>query len=138
MVVSTDLRGKALSSEQVRELVAYLESLAPPPARDRLLGKFDEPAAGRGRDVFGKQGCTTCHAPPAYTSAKAHDVGLTDEAGLKAFNAPSLRGAGQAGPYFHDGRAVTLAEVFTRHRHQLKAELPKEELDDLLTFLRNL
>ncbi|HEX5271647.1 MAG TPA: hypothetical protein VFW33_14215, partial [Gemmataceae bacterium] len=69
---------------------------------------------------------------------KAHDVGLTDEAGLKSFNAPSLRGAGQGGPYFHDGRARTLAEVFTRHRHQVKGELPKDELNDLLLFLENL
>jgi YVTN family beta-propeller protein len=136
--VETTMRGKALSAEQVRDLTAYLESLAPPPARDRLVGKLDETAEGRGRDVFGKQGCTTCHAPPAYTSPKVHDVGLADEAGLKTFNAPSLRGAGQGGPYFHDGRAATLAEVLTRHRHQLKAELPKAELDDLLTFLRNL
>jgi YVTN family beta-propeller protein len=136
--VETTMRGKALSMDQVRDLTAYLDTLAPPPARDRLLGKLDETAVGRGRNVFGKQGCTTCHAPPAYTSEKAHDVGLTDEAGLKAFNAPSLRGVGQGGPYFHDGRAQTLAEVFTRHRHQLKTELTKGELEDLLTFLRSL
>jgi YVTN family beta-propeller protein len=136
--VETTMRGKALSAEQVRDLTAYLETLSPPPARERLLGKLDEAAVGRGRDVFGKQGCATCHAPPAYTSAKLHDVGLTDEAGLKAFNAPSLPGVGQAGPYFHDGRARTLADVFTRHRHQLKADLGKQELEDLLTFLRSL
>jgi YVTN family beta-propeller protein len=136
--VETTMRGKPLTAEQVRDLTAYLETLAPPPARDRLLGKLDETAAGRGRDVFGKQGCATCHAPPAYTSEKAHDVGLTDEAGVKVFNAPSLRGVGQGGPYLHDGRAATLAEVFTRHRHQLKAELAKDELEDLLTFLRSL
>jgi YVTN family beta-propeller protein len=136
--VEGTMRGKQLSAEQERDLTAYLETLTPPPARARLLGKLDETAVGRGRVVFGKQECTTCHAPPAYTSVKKHDVGLTDEAGLKAFNAPSLRGVGQAGPYFHDGRSATLAEVFTRHRHQIKGDLGKRDLDDLLTFLESL
>jgi DNA-binding beta-propeller fold protein YncE len=136
--VETTMRGKKLSAEQARDLTAYLETLAPPPARARLLGKLDETAVGRGRDVFGKQGCATGHAPPAYTSAKSFDVGLADEAGLKTFNPPSLRGVAQAGPYFHDGRAATLADVFARHRHQLKGELTKQEQDDLLAFLGSL
>ncbi|HEX5268946.1 MAG TPA: cytochrome c peroxidase, partial [Gemmataceae bacterium] len=67
--VETTMRGKPLSSQQVSDLTAYLETLAPPPARDRLLDKLDETALRRGHDVFGKQGCATCHAPPAYTSA---------------------------------------------------------------------
>jgi YVTN family beta-propeller protein len=136
--VETTLRGKELSAGQVRDLTAYLETLSPPPARARLLGRLDEEAVRRGREVFGKQSCATCHAPPAYTSARTYDVGLADEAGLKAFNPPSLRGVGQGGPYFHDGRTATLAEVFTRQRHQLKGELTNQDLDDLLEFLRSL
>ena len=92
----------------------------------------------RGREVFGRQGCGGCHAPPAYTSGKTYDVGLADEAGNTAFNPPSLRGVGQGGPYFHDGRAVTLEEVFTRHRHQLKEGVKDEEVKDLLRFLETL
>ena len=95
-------------------------------------------AVRRGREVFGKQSCASCHAPPSYTSAKTYDVGLADEAGLKMFNPPSLRGVGQGGPYLHDGRAATLAVVFTRHRHQLKGELTKQELADLMKFLDSL
>jgi hypothetical protein len=44
----------------------------------------------------------------------------------------------QAGPFFHDGRAATLEEVFTRHRHQLKNQLARETLAELLTFLESL
>jgi hypothetical protein len=44
----------------------------------------------------------------------------------------------QGGSLFHDGRAATLKEVFTRHRHQLKAELSRENLDDLLASLESL
>jgi YVTN family beta-propeller protein len=136
--VETTMRGKALSAEQVRDLTAFLETLSPPPARARLVGKLDEEAVRRGQEVFGRQGCAVCHAPPTYTSAKTYDVGLSDEAGLKMFNPPSLRGAGQGGPYFHDGRAATLDEVLTRHRHQIKGELTKREQADLLEFLGSL
>jgi cytochrome c peroxidase len=76
--------------------------------------------------------------PPTYTSHKSYDVGLTDEVGNREFNPPSLRGVSQGGPYFHDGRAATLADIFTRYRHQLNAQLPEHELADLLQFLRSL
>jgi YVTN family beta-propeller protein len=136
--VEMTMRGNRLSADQVRDLTAYLETLSPPPARARLVGKLDESAVRRGREVFARHACATCHAPPTYTSAKTYDVGLVDEAQLKMFNPPSLRGAGQGGPYFHDGRAATLAEVFTRYRHQVKGELTKQELVDLLEFLESL
>jgi YVTN family beta-propeller protein len=136
--VETTMRGKKLSAEQLRDLTAYLETLTPPPARGRLLGNLDEVALRRGSEVFARHACAACHAPPTYTSAKTYDVGLADEAGLKTFNPPSLRGVGQGGPYFHDGRAATLAEVFTRHRHQLKGEPTKQELEDLVEFLSSL
>ncbi|HEY1376681.1 MAG TPA: hypothetical protein VGF55_07795, partial [Gemmataceae bacterium] len=66
------------------------------------------------------------------------DVGLSDEAGHRTFNPPSLRGVSQAGPFFHDGRAADLAEVFTRHRHQITGDLTARERDDLLAFLEDL
>jgi YVTN family beta-propeller protein len=136
--VETTMRGKRLPESQVFALTAYLMTLSPPPPRARLLGKLDEGSVRRGRKVFAQHDCATCHTPPLYTTAQTYDVGLSDEAGLKAFNPPSLRGVSQGGPYFHDGRAATLAEVFARHRHQLKGELTKQELDDLLHFLGSL
>jgi len=42
------------------------------------------------------------------------------------------------GPYFHDNRAASLEEVFTRHRHQLTREFTPQELSDLVAFLRSL
>jgi YVTN family beta-propeller protein len=135
--VKTTMRGATLSPSQEVDLVAYLRTLAPPPALGQL-GKPPAPAVRRGDEVFRREGCTTCHAPPSYTSARSYDVGLTDEAGNRAFNPPSLRGASQAGSFFHDGRAASLADVFTRHRHRLEAELGHGDLDDLLAFLSDL
>jgi YVTN family beta-propeller protein len=136
--VQSTMQGKKPAKEQVRDLAAYLRTLAPPPSLARARGEADEAAVRRGGEVFRRQGCEGCHASPAYTSAKTYDVGLADEAGNRLFNPPSLRGVSQGGPYFHDGRAATLDEVFTRHRHQLKGEPASAELDDLLAFLRNL
>src|SRR5207249_6766479 len=118
--IESTMHGKKPTDDQVRDLTAYLQSLPPAPAHARLVGRMDERAVQRGRDVFAKHECAKCHAPPTYTSPKTYDVGLADEAGLKHFNPRSLRGTSQGGPYVHDARAATLEEVFTKHRHQLK------------------
>jgi cytochrome c peroxidase len=128
------MHGAAPTDAQLADLEAYLQTLAPPPAPEQV----GEAVVRRGREVFEKSGCAACHAPPTYTSRKTYNVGLIDEVGNKDFNPPSLRGVAQGGPFFHDGRATTLEEVFTRHRHQLKGELAPGELADLLGFLRNL
>jgi cytochrome c peroxidase/DNA-binding beta-propeller fold protein YncE len=132
--ILTTMHGPAPTDAQVADLEAYLQTLAPPPPPQSA----EEPVVQRGREVFEKNGCAACHAPPTYTSRKTYNVGLIDEVGNSAFNPPSLRGVAQGGPFFHDGRAATLEEVFTRHRHQLKGELARAELADLLGFLRSL
>jgi YVTN family beta-propeller protein len=136
--IEKTMSGATPTAEQVRDLAAYLRTLEPAPSLDRLRGLADDAVVRRGHDVFKRQGCTTCHAPPAYTSPRSYDVGLRDEAGLKRFNPPSLRGLSQGGPYLHDGRAVTLDDVFTRHRHELKSDLSHADLRDLTAFLRSL
>jgi YVTN family beta-propeller protein len=136
--IQTTMHGPKPSDEQVQELTAYLETLAPPPALARLRGQADEPRVKHGQEVFTKQGCANCHVAPTYTSGKTYDVGLPDEAGQRYFNPPSLRGVSQGSPFFHDGRAATLEEVFSRYQHQLKDKLTPQELADLLGFLRSL
>jgi YVTN family beta-propeller protein len=136
--IQSTMQGKKPPEEQVRAIVAYLRTLPPPPGVDAARGRVDRAAVRRGREVFRAQGCAGCHAPPVYTSPKTFDVGLQDEAGKRLFNPPSLRGVSQGGPYFHDNRAATLEDVFARHRHQLKKELARHELRDLLAFLRSL
>jgi YVTN family beta-propeller protein len=132
--IESTMQGARPSAEQVKDLTAYLRSLPPPPPRTPA-GGINAEAVRRGREVFDRHSCGSCHAPPAYTSGGTYNVELSDEAGTTHFNPPSLRGVGQGGPYFHDNRAATLEEVFTRKRHQLKGELSKRELADLLTFL---
>jgi cytochrome c peroxidase len=131
------MRGPKATDQHIHDLDVFLRTLGPaPPLRSETEATRD--AVQRGKEMFRQQGCTSCHVPPAYTSAKTYDVGLADEAGTKLFNPPSLRGIGQAGPYFHDNRAATLEDVLVVHRHQLKKELSREELADLLLFLRSI
>jgi DNA-binding beta-propeller fold protein YncE len=132
--MQTTMRSLRVRDEQVRDLTAYLRTLTPPPP---FRGP-DKASVRRGQDVFDRQGCAKCHAPPTYTSPKTYDVGLHDEAGNLAFNPPSLRGVGQAGPYFHDGRATTLEEVFILHGHPGPSPVPRGEVEDLTNFLRSL
>jgi YVTN family beta-propeller protein len=136
--VKTTMQGPAAAVEQVRDLTAFLRTLGPPPGMRKARGTIDAAALKRGRQVFARQKCATCHTPPLYTSIRTYDIGLRDEVGGKEFNPPSLRGVSQAGPYFHDNRALSLAEIFTRFRHKTVGNLSPQELADLLYFLEYL
>jgi DNA-binding beta-propeller fold protein YncE len=132
--IEKTMHGPRPTKQQVADLTAYLRTLAPPPPRRALA----DDAVRHGEIVFRERGCVRCHAPPTYTTARTYEVGLEDEMGKKEFNPPSLRGVGQGSAFFHDGRATTLEDVFLRHRHQVPANLPRNELDDLLAFLKSL
>ena len=59
------------------------------------------------------------------------------------FNSPSLLGVAYSAPYFHDGSAHTLEEVFTRHRlgaapAVIASSLSAGEIADLLSFVRSI
>jgi cytochrome c peroxidase len=144
--IRTTMHGSRPSSRQVADLIAYLRSLTPPPLPQPLSslggrGARDEgvkDAVRRGAAQFQTRGCVRCHAAPTYTTPKTYDVGLEDELGKKLFNPPSLRGVRHGVTFFHDGRATSLREVFSRYHHQIPADMPRKELDDLLTFLHSL
>ncbi|MBW8885886.1 MAG: hypothetical protein JF612_14180, partial [Planctomycetia bacterium] len=101
-VTGTMQREDALASEDVAALAAYLRTLELPPPLDQLRGTRDHAAIERGRLIFERRDCASCHAPPTYTSPAAYDVGLRDAQGLKIFNPPSLRAVSHLDSYFHD------------------------------------
>lgn len=133
--VTTTMRGRVPSDEQVAALAAFVRTLEPPPAVVPA-GPGDREGIERGRAVFAARNCGRCHAPPEYTSAGVYDVGLKDEAGNAKFNPPSLRGVGQRDRLFHDNRAASLEEVFTKFRHQIGDDAP--DVADLIAFLKSL
>jgi cytochrome c peroxidase len=81
----------------------------------------------RGRHLFmtrvgnGGAGCSSCHVPPTFAlAADARSNGL-DAGETRLFKAPSLRSVGLTGPYMHDGRFATLADVVGFYDHGIQA-----------------
>jgi DNA-binding beta-propeller fold protein YncE len=135
--MQTTLRAKSVTDAQVADLTAYLQTLRPAPPQNATPGAIEKLSIERGHEVFNRQKCDRCHAPPTLTSPGIYDVGLRDELGNRRFNPPSLRGVGQRAAFFHDGRATSLRDVFAVHRHPGNAQLPEADLTDLLAFLRS-
>jgi cytochrome c peroxidase len=127
-------------------------------------GRFDDFLAGdetaltereqKGLALFMQTGCTACHYGPAlggnsYATLGAREPYITNDPGryavtgniadLHVFKVPSLRNIAVTGPYLHDGSIPTMESmVQLMVRHQLGKELPSEEVDDIVVFMRSL
>jgi YVTN family beta-propeller protein len=116
-------------------LTLYLTTLNAPPNPYQ----FPQPVINRGRQIFAEQKCTDCHVGPAGTDLQVYDVG-TGESALErrgaSFDTPSLRGLWLSAPYFHDGSAQTLHQVFELPgTHQLIYTVSPEDIDALVDYL---
>ncbi len=120
---------KAGRSADLDALSAYVTSLdtAHLPRSPRRTADGSLPAAAvAGRTVFRNQGCNGCHSGPMFTDSRLganallRDVGTlrTTSGGrlggpLIGIDTPTLLGAWDTAPYFHDGSAASLEAVFT-------------------------
>lgn len=117
-------------------LTQYMTTLQAPPNPYH----FPMSVIDRGREVFEEQGCDTCHVGPAGTDLQSYDVGTGSESLLEkrgtAYDTPSLRWLWLSAPYFHDGSARTLREVFELPgAHQLIFKVQPEDIDALVDYL---
>lgn len=128
--------------EEALAIDAYLRGMQPVPSPALVDGKLS-PAAERGRAVYEKAGCASCHPGEFFTDCKAYDVGtgLDRDAG-RAWDTPTLREAWRTAPYLHDGRAATLEEVVgplnAGDRHGTTSTLSEAERRELVEYLRSL
>lgn len=138
--VASSMQGERLPLKQANDLVVFLHSLSPaPPLLPQARSDADADLLDRGRAVFHAAGCAACHVPSVtYTSDQIVDVGLEDEAGLRKFNPPSLRGVSQRDRWLHDGRALTLEEVLEDYAHPPGGAVRAQDLPALLRFLESL
>ncbi|MEP6652280.1 MAG: cytochrome c peroxidase, partial [Myxococcales bacterium] len=109
-------------------------------------------AALEGRKIFLSAGCAVCHDGPDLTDSSTnllHDVGtLLSTSGSRLFgkltgiDTPTLKGVWQTAPYYHDGRAATLLEIFTKYNQKdqmgVTSNLNPTQLDQLVEYLREL
>jgi YVTN family beta-propeller protein len=139
------MQGTKPKTEDVKALIAYLDTLEYPKNPFRTPDGGLTPAAQRGQDVFrsAKGACNTCHGGPELTDGRIHEVGLEErDDAYRGYNPPSLRGVYDKDPYLHDGRAATLrAALSGPHSAEnvtALGELSGQELDDLIAYLKSL
>jgi YVTN family beta-propeller protein len=148
-------RSQSYSREELGDLVAFIKAMPLRPNRYRLPNGELTPAQDRGKAIFertrGKNGqpipennqCPVCHSGPHYTNQQLADVGSgkwTDRSPL--FDVPQLSNIALTAPYLHDGSAKSLEEIWTvfnpKDTHGLTNDLQKDELNDLIEYLKTL
>jgi len=121
----------------------YLKSLEPVPSPHLVKAKKLSRAAKRGRKVFKKAGCASCHPAPLYTDLKEYnlDMGKNMDQG-RQFDTPTLVEVWRTAPYLHDGRAATIREVLTVYnpgdKHGTTSGLSEKQIDNLVEFVLSL
>jgi cytochrome c peroxidase len=121
----------------------YLKSLKPVPSPYLVHGQLST-AAERGKKIFSEARCADCHVPGLYTDLHPHDIGTRGPADKPTdkFYTPTLIEVWRTAPYLHNGSAATIRDVLTTcnpsGRHGDAADLSKQELDDLCTYVLSL
>jgi YVTN family beta-propeller protein len=117
-------------SPDLDTLTAYLFTLQGPAAPKTS----DVAQIERGQQLFEELNCASCHAGAAGIDGQRHDVGTGGE-----FVTPTLRWLWLSAPYFHDGSAPELIDVFIMPgAHQLIQTVPFEEIEALVSYLNML
>jgi YVTN family beta-propeller protein len=121
------------------EIDEYLKSLKPVPSPYLVNGKLSA-SARRGRKIFSKARCDSCHKGALHTDLGQYNVGIGK--GLdkdREFDTPTLVEAWRTAPYLYDGRAVTIEEVLTKYnpddKHGRTSNLSDKEITDLANFV---
>jgi len=142
--------------EQSAALDRYIVTIPRPPNRYRTGDELTQ-AQRRGKRIFERvfdnsgnsisdeKRCDYCHSYPYFTSRENFDVGTSswlDTDNHSTFDVPHLNNIYATPPYLHDGRASTLDEIWTiynpKDKHGLTNDLTKDQLNDLIEFLKTL
>ncbi len=148
-------RSQSYNSAELADLVSYVMALPLRPNRYRLPAGELTTAQERGKAIFARDvnkfgkpipegnRCTYCHSGPKYTNQKLSDVGTgkkTDRSPL--VDVPQLTNVAYSAPYLHDGSARSMEEIWTifnpNDRHGFTNDLTKDELNDLIEYLKTL
>ena len=148
-------RSQSYDGQELTDLVAYIKSIPLRPNRYRLPNGELTPAQERGKAIFErtrkKDGppipaanqCAVCHSGPHYTNQRLANVGSGKPADSSPiFDTPQLTNIALTAPYLHDGSARSLEEIWTvfnpADTHGVSNDLQKDELNDLIEYLKTL
>jgi YVTN family beta-propeller protein len=148
-------RSQSFDTAQLTDLVAFVLSLPSRPnryrspegqltaAQERGKAIFERVKAKNGYQIPENNRCYSCHGGSKYTNNKSFDVGTgraTDRSSL--VDTPQLPDVVYSAPYLHDGAARSLEEIWTifnpKDQHGVTNDLTKDELNDLIEYLRTL
>jgi YVTN family beta-propeller protein len=149
-------RSEGFGTQDLEALLTYLNYIPLAPNRHLAAdGQLTE-AQERGKTMFYRQytndgrvipvqnRCDTCHpAETHYTARYSTEVGSAtkyDTNGM--FDIPQLDRVYEDAPYMHNGEALTLEEIWTvfnnSNKHGLTSDMNKEQLNDLVEYLKTL
>ena len=140
--------------EQSAALDRYIVTIPRPPNRYRTGEELTQ-GQRRGKRIFERlydnsgniipdiKRCSYCHSYPYFTSREKFDVGTSSWLDTQGdFDVPHLNNIYASPPYLHDGRANSLDEIWTiynpKDKHGLTNDLTKDQLNDLIEFLKTL
>lgn len=148
VLVAHDLKSFGLpemdpGDAKIQSFSAWLDGQ---PRSWRHVPPEEQPAVDAGVRVFAAQGCAGCH-DPSYAFSTKENKSVDEKE--PAYQVPSLRGVSFRAPYFHDGCAAELRQVFDgscakpgsggAKAHNLAAiGLPSTSVDNLITYLGTL
>ena len=114
----------------------YIKSLKPLPSPYLVNGELSVKAK-EGRKVYEKYGCADCHSGPYYTDMQMHVIGKDVEF-EQGWDTPTLVEVWRTAPYLFDGRAATLEEVFTQHKHGINGKISRKDAEALTEYVNSL
>ncbi len=114
----------------------YVRTLRPVPSPLLVDGKLSEKAE-RGKKVYQKLRCDDCHSGPYFTDLKMYRIG-DDIEFEKGWDTPTLREVWRTAPYLFDGRAATMEEVYTVHKHGIERKVSQKEIEELVEYVNSL
>jgi cytochrome c peroxidase len=148
-------RSQSFTQTELTDLVTFVYSLPYRPNRNRLPKAELTSAQERGKAIFERASykngkpipqanqCAFCHSGSKYTNRQQVDVGTgkaIDRSPL--LDVPQLSNVAYSAPYLHDGSARSLEEIWTvfnpKDTHGVSNDLTKDELNDLIEYLKTL
>jgi hypothetical protein len=125
-----------ITAAKLRDLQDWMRSLTSP-----APGAFEAAKAEQGWRLFNTRGCTLCHRTAELSGDKDSIIAIPGATGDLAggVRPPSLRGLAVAGPpYFHDGRAASVAEAVQLMNGQVGGTLSAPEQAAVVEYLKSL
>jgi len=128
--------------EEAKAIDAFIKSIRPEPSPYLVNGSLS-PSAVRGRELFSRALCASCHSGPLFTDLNKYDLETTLGADTgKPLITPTLIEVWRTAPYLHDGRYSTMRELLTapqlQKRHGNTSALTPKEIDDLVEYVLSL